>query len=52
MTCGAMEVAGEDGFELVTQDHKELVASAQQPAEHPHRQRLSESEVMTMSKHP
>jgi hypothetical protein len=52
MTCGAMKVACEDGFEVVTKDQKELVAMAQWHAEHAHHKKLSESEVMKMSKHP
>jgi hypothetical protein len=52
MGCGAMKVACEDGFEVVTKDQKELVALTQWHSEHAHHQKLSEADVMKMSKHP
>lgn len=52
MGCGAMKVACDDGFEVVTKDQKELVALTQWHVEHAHHKKVSEHEVMAMSKHP
>jgi predicted small metal-binding protein len=52
MTCGSMKVACEDGFEVVTKDKNELVAMTQWHVEHSHHKKVSEAEVMAMSKHP
>jgi hypothetical protein len=52
MGCGAMKVACEDGFEVVTKDQKELVALTQWHVQHAHHKAVTEHEVMAMSKHP
>ncbi|MGI0155253.1 MAG: hypothetical protein ACREDE_03870 [Thermoplasmata archaeon] len=52
MGCGAMKVACEDGFEIVTKDKGELVHLTQWHVEHSHHKKVSEAEVMAMSKHP
>jgi hypothetical protein len=52
MGCGSMKVACEDGFEVVTKDQKELVAMTQWHVEHAHHKKVTEAEVMKMSKHP
>jgi hypothetical protein len=52
MTCGAMKVACEDGFEVVTKDKNELVALTQWHVDHAHHKKVSEAEVLAMSKHP
>ena len=52
MSCGAMKVACEDGFEVVTKDQKELVAMTQMHVKNMHHKAVSEHEVMAMAKHP
>jgi hypothetical protein len=52
MGCGAMKVACEDGFEIVTKDKAELVAMTQWHVDHAHHKTVTEAEVMAMSKHP
>lgn len=52
MTCGGMKVACEDGFSVVTNDKKELVALTQWHVQNAHHKTVSEAEVMAMSKHP
>jgi predicted small metal-binding protein len=52
MGCGRMKVACEDGFEVVTKDQKELVALTQWHVENAHHKKVTEHEVMAMSKHP
>jgi hypothetical protein len=52
MGCGRMKVACEDGFEVVTKDKGELVALTQWHVDHAHHKKVSEAEVMSMSKHP
>jgi hypothetical protein len=52
MGCGRMKVACDDGFEVVTKDKGELVAVTQWHVEHAHHKKVSEAEVMAMSKHP
>ncbi|HKS59921.1 MAG TPA: hypothetical protein VJS68_03995 [Thermoplasmata archaeon] len=47
-----MKVACEDGFELVTTDRKELVDLVQWHGQHAHQKRMSEEEVLKMSRHP
>jgi hypothetical protein len=52
MGCGRMKVACDDGFEVVTKDKGELVALTQWRVDHAHHKRVSEAEVLAMSKHP
>jgi predicted small metal-binding protein len=52
MGCGRLKVACDDGFEVVTKDHKELVAVTQWHTEHAHQKKSSEQEIMAMAKHP
>ncbi|MGA9839839.1 MAG: hypothetical protein WBF81_01760 [Thermoplasmata archaeon] len=52
MGCGKMKVACEDGFEVVTKDKGELVALTQWHVDHSHQKKVTEAEVMAMSKHP
>lgn len=52
MGCGAMKVACEDGFEIVTKDAKELVSHVQMHLKNTHNKHASEHEIMAMSKHP
>lgn len=52
MGCGAMKVACEDGFEIVTKDKNELVAMTQMHLQKMHHKSVSEHDVMAMSKHP
>lgn len=52
MGCGALKVACDDGFEVVSKDHKELVSLVQWHGEHAHHMKMSEDEVMKMAKHP
>lgn len=52
MSCGGMKVACDDGFEITTNDKKELVTLTQWHVEHSHHKKVSEAEVMAMSKHP
>jgi hypothetical protein len=52
MGCGKMKVACDDGFEVVTKDKHELVSLTQWHLEHVHHKKVSESEVLGMSKHP
>jgi hypothetical protein len=52
MGCGRMKVACEDGFEVVTKDKGELVALTQWHVDHAHHKKVTEAEVLAMSKHP
>jgi hypothetical protein len=52
MTCGAMKVACDDGFQVVSKDKHEIVALTQWHVDHSHRKKVSESDVMAMVKHP
>ncbi|HEV2429297.1 MAG TPA: hypothetical protein VGV64_05565 [Thermoplasmata archaeon] len=52
MGCGRLKLACDDGFEVVTKDHKELVAVTQWHLEHTHHKKASEAEIMGMAKHP
>jgi predicted small metal-binding protein len=52
MGCGAMKVACEDGFEIVTKDKHELVTMTQWHVKNSHQKAVTEAEVMAMSKHP
>lgn len=52
MSCGRLKVACDDGFEVVTEDHKELVAVVNWHLGHAHKSTASGAEVMKMAKHP
>jgi predicted small metal-binding protein len=52
MGCGMMRVSCEDGFEVTTNDQKELVSMVQSHTQGRHGKRASEQEVLTMAKHP
>ena len=52
MGCGRMKVECTDGFEVVTKDRAELVALTQWHGEHAHGKKMSEAEILGMSKHP
>jgi len=52
MGCGAMKVACDDGFEVVTKNKGELVTMVQWHVDHAHHKKVTEAEVMAMSKHP
>jgi hypothetical protein len=52
MGCGMLKVACDDGFQVVTKDHKELVAMTQMHVDRQHHKKVSEAEVMKMAKHP
>ena len=52
MTCGGMKVECDDGFSIVTSNKNELVSMVQWHVEHNHHKKVSEAEVMAMSKHP
>jgi predicted small metal-binding protein len=52
MGCGRMSVACDDGFQVITKDKGELVSMVQWHTEHAHNKKVTEAEVMGMSKHP
>ena len=52
MGCGAMKVACEDGFEVVSKNEHELVKMVQMHLKDTHQKVASHAEVMAMSKHP
>jgi predicted small metal-binding protein len=52
MGCGAMKVACEDGFEIVTKKEHELVKMVQMHVKESHGKDVSHAEVMAMAKHP
>jgi len=52
MGCGAMKIACDDGFELVTKDPKELVSMTQMHLKNTHHKSVSEHEIIAMAKHP
>ena len=52
MGCGAMKVACDDGFEIVTKDKHELVSMVQMHLKNTHQKSATEHEIMGMSKHP
>lgn len=52
MGCGALKVACDDGFEIVSKDHKELVSLVGWHLEHTHKMKKSDAEIMQMAKHP
>lgn len=52
MGCGAMKVACEDGFEMITKNEKELVKHVQMHVKEQHGKDVSHADVMAMSKHP
>jgi len=47
-----MKVECDDGFSVVTKDKHELVSLTQWHTEHAHHKKVSEAEVLAMSKHP
>jgi len=47
-----MQVSCEDGFSVTTKNKQELVAMVQWHGEHAHHKKMSETDVMGMSKHP
>jgi predicted small metal-binding protein len=52
MGCGRLKVTCEDGFEVVTKDHNDLVALTQWHTKNTHQKGTSRDEVMMMAKHP
>jgi predicted small metal-binding protein len=52
MGCGAMKVACDDGFEVVTKDQNELVSLVQWHTKNIHHKEASREEILKMSKHP
>jgi predicted small metal-binding protein len=52
MSCGAMKVTCDDGFEIVSKDQKELVAMTQRHLQNTHQKHASEAEILAMAKHP
>jgi predicted small metal-binding protein len=52
MGCGRMKVECEDGFEVVTKDQKELLATVHWHMQHTHKQDVPDADILKMSKHP
>jgi predicted small metal-binding protein len=52
MGCGAMTVKCDDGFQVITKDKAELVSMVQWHLDKTHHQKVSETDVMGMAKHP
>ncbi len=52
MGCGRMKVECADGFEVITKDQKELVATVGWHLKNTHQKELPEAEIMKMAKHP
>ncbi|MCI4364451.1 MAG: DUF1059 domain-containing protein [Thermoplasmata archaeon] len=47
-----MKVECADGFEVVSKDQKELVATVQWHLKHTHQKDVPEAEILKMAKHP
>jgi predicted small metal-binding protein len=52
MSCGAMKVACDDGFEVVSKTEHELVKHVQMHLKDTHQKEASHADVMAMAKHP
>ncbi len=52
MGCGRLKVACEDGFEVVTKNHDELVGVMNYHLKHTHQKEVPRDEIMKMAKHP
>lgn len=52
MGCGRLKVECDDGFEVISKDHGELVSLTQWHLKHTHSKDASHDDVMKMAKHP
>ena len=52
MSCGAMTVKCDDGFQVITKNQGELVQMVQMHVQSAHNRAVTESDVMAMAKHP
>jgi predicted small metal-binding protein len=52
MGCGRMKVECADGFEVVTKDQKELMATVHWHLQHTHQKDVPDAEILKMAKHP
>ena len=52
MGCGRLKLTCDDGFEVTTKDHNELVSLVQWHGKHAHQKDMSKDEILKMAKHP